>query len=220
MTGKAGSETGKQRRKPYTEADRLALPLARMAEALAAVHAPVGVRNRCAAEARRRSAESWRGSLHLHTHSRSALWNAKSVVGAAAASLLAAAAICWIVFAPTGFESLAHLLPASSGSSAILRGSAAPAEEAAIAPAGEEMNAGAAGYVSLPYSDPSISNGTETAVEVSVPVSQLIAWGVPAPGREPDDVIPVELVLGDDGLPRAVQVLSETSSTANEEIYP
>lgn len=138
-------------------------------------------------------------------------------MGAAAASLLAAAAICWIIFAPAGFQPFARQLPASSGPAATWRYSAAPADGAAVA-AGDEMNAGAGGYVSLPYSDPSIANGTETTVEVSMPVSQLIAWGVPAPGLEMDDVIPVELVLGDDGLPRAVQVLSETSAT--KELYP
>lgn len=205
--------------KPYSGEDRLALPLARTAEALSALHAPAGVRDRCAWEARRRAAESWRGS-HLHIRSGRTLWNAKSVLGTAAASLLTAAAICWIVFAPARIQPFAHLLPANAGSPSVLRNSAAAAEGAAIVPASEEMNAGATGYVSLPYSDPSIANGTETTVEVSMPVSQLIAWGVPTPGREPDDVIPVELLLGDDGLPRAVQVLTETSSTASEGIYP
>jgi hypothetical protein len=74
----------------------------------------------------------------------------------------------------------------------------------------------------LPYSDPAIANGTETTVRVSVPASQLMAWGVPSPARELDDQVAADLLLGDDGLPRAIRILptSTTSSSAAEENYP
>ncbi len=78
-----------------------------------------------------------------------------------------------------------------------------------------------AGYVSLPYSDPSIANGTEATVRVSVPASQLMAWGVPALARGPDEDLPADLLLGDDGLPQAIRILPITSSTSTaEENYP
>jgi hypothetical protein len=81
-------------------------------------------------------------------------------------------------------------------------------------------------YVPLPYSDPSIANGTEATVRVSIPSSELIAWGVPSVEKGQDEEVPAELVLGDDGLPRAVRVLPAASSTSTvstsivEEIYP
>ncbi len=53
-----------------------------------------------------------------------------------------------------------------------------------------------AGYISLPYSDPSIANGTEATVRVSVPASQLMAWGVPALGRGPDEDLPADSAAG------------------------
>ena len=85
----------------------------------------------------------------------------------------------------------------------------------------DAQRAAPAGYFSLPYSDPSIANGTEATVRVSVPASQLMAWGVPALGRGPDEELPADLLLGDDGLPQAIRILPVTSSTSTtEENYP
>jgi hypothetical protein len=75
----------------------------------------------------------------------------------------------------------------------------------------------------LPDSDTMIANGTEATVRVSVPTSQLLAWGVPSPAiRGLDDEVPADLLLGDDGLPHAIRVLpaSTTTSSTAEETYP
>jgi hypothetical protein len=89
------------------------------------------------------------------------------------------------------------------------------------APALENDNSGttpSADMFALPYSDPAIANGTETTVRVSVPASQLIAWGVPSSAKELDDEVAADLLLGDDGLPQAIRVLP--ASTTTEETYP
>jgi hypothetical protein len=99
-------------------------------------------------------------------------------------------------------------------------------EAAAFSPALENENSGtvlSADVFALPYSDPAIANGTETTVRISVPASQLIAWGVPSPARELDDEVAADLLLGDDGLPRAIRILptsTTSSSPAPEENYP
>lgn len=173
--------------------------LAQMADAISVLRAPASVRRRCLSEQRRQAAQSWRGA-------------------ASAAGLLVIAALCWVSFAAPDINPFGRHRPAVSGSPA-----AASSQAASGHPASDGgMAAEDAGYVSLPYSDSTIANGTETTLEVSMPVSQLMAWGVPAPGDGADDVIPVNLVLGADGLPMAVQVLPATDSTsANiEELYP
>lgn len=71
----------------------------------------------------------------------------------------------------------------------------------------------------IAYSDPAIANGTAATVRVSLPDSELLAWGVPSPSRDPDELVPVDLTLGDDGLPQAVRILPTATSTS-EEIYP
>lgn len=75
-------------------------------------------------------------------------------------------------------------------------------------------------YVALPYSDPSISNGTETAVAVNLSPSELIAWGIAPPAGQPDAEVPAVLILGSDGLPLAVRVLTSTSLPSAEELLP
>ncbi len=91
-------------------------------------------------------------------------------------------------------------------------------------PAFENGNSGLSTNVfALPLSDPAIANGTETTVRVSVPTSQLIAWGVPPLANGPDDEVSADLLLGDDGLPRAIRILptsTTTTSSAPEENYP
>jgi hypothetical protein len=74
-------------------------------------------------------------------------------------------------------------------------------------------------YVALPYSDPAIANGTEATVRVTLPYAQLMAWGVPSMGRDPDEEIEADLVFGDDGLPQAIRIVSPTP-TLSQETHP
>ncbi|HEX3939850.1 MAG TPA: hypothetical protein VHX11_00040 [Acidobacteriaceae bacterium] len=188
---------------------QLNIVLGQLAERISTLNAPARVRDHCLSEARFQAAESWAlpRALRLPGHSGAFL----RVAGLGAAGLVAAL-VCYGVFLPGNFQSIARFLP----------GHKPAAVTASVGASGSSAVADDSGYVSLPYSDPSIANGTETTVEVTMPVSQLMAWGVPTPGRGPDDEVPVDLVLGDDGLPRAVQVLPTTSSTnsSSEEFYP
>jgi hypothetical protein len=189
--------------------------MGQLAGAISSLNAPVRVRSRCLSEARRQAAESWRGPRLIQPRVRSGA--RLGILWLSAAAVVALAAISLTAFGPFHLKSLARFLPGERPSASIpLR-----AENNSPMASDDSVAATSTDYVSLPYSDPSIANGTETMVEVSMPVSQLMAWGVPAPGRGPDDLIPVDLVLGDDGLPRAVEVLQTTSDTSfTEELYP
>lgn len=189
--------------------------MGQLAAAMSSLNAPARVRSRCLSDARRQAAESWRGPRRVKAHARSG--SRLRILWLYGAALLALAAISLTAFGPFHLRSLAHFLPGERPPAAI------PAPGVNNSPVASDDSPAAAStdYVSLPYSDPSIANGTETTVEVSMPVSQLMAWGVPTPESGLDEMVPVDLVLGDDGLPQAVEVLPATSDTSyTEELYP
>jgi hypothetical protein len=58
----------------------------------------------------------------------------------------------------------------------------------------------------LPYSNGAIQTGTDTTIRVSMSQSELLSLGFPINATVQDRRIVAELVLGDDGLPRAISV--------------
>ncbi len=202
--------------------------LAQLAAATSAQSAPSAVRQRVLVEMRLQAVPP------QPSRQRPAL--ATALAGAVSAVLLIGA--MWagaslLLGRPKISSSLSSAVHASLRSlgigSASAPNAALPAgedESAAFSPALENENSGtslSADVFDLPYSDPAIANGTETTVRVSVPASQLIAWGVPSPAKELDDEVAADLLLGDDGLPQAIRILptsTTSSSPAPEENYP
>lgn len=60
--------------------------------------------------------------------------------------------------------------------------------------------------IPLPYSDHAVATGTSSAIRVSVSQSELLALGVPVTPAAHDQRFVAELILGADGLPRALNV--------------
>lgn len=60
--------------------------------------------------------------------------------------------------------------------------------------------------IPLPYSDSAVETGTDSVVPVSVSQAELLALGVPVNPSSHDQRFLAELILGSDGLPRALNV--------------
>jgi hypothetical protein len=60
--------------------------------------------------------------------------------------------------------------------------------------------------VRLPYSDSAINTGTDATIRVSMSQAELVSLGFPMNSTLRDRRVVAELILGDDGLPRAVSV--------------
>lgn len=60
--------------------------------------------------------------------------------------------------------------------------------------------------IPLPYSDSAVATGTEVTVPVYLSQDQLISLGVPISPAVHDRPFVADLLLGDDGLPRAISV--------------
>ena len=60
--------------------------------------------------------------------------------------------------------------------------------------------------IELPYSNHAIATGTNTIVQVSMSQSELLSLGFPLSATVQDRRIVAELMLGDDGLPRAISL--------------
>jgi hypothetical protein len=60
--------------------------------------------------------------------------------------------------------------------------------------------------ISLPYSDSAVHTGTGTTIQVSLSQEELLTLGVPVNPTMDDRRFIAEMVLGDDGLPRAITV--------------
>lgn len=58
----------------------------------------------------------------------------------------------------------------------------------------------------LPYSNSAIETGTDTTIRVSMSQSELLSLGFPINTTVQDRRIVAELMLGDDGLPRAISL--------------
>ena len=185
--------------KPAIELDSL---LAGLAELSRRRGAPVEVRQQLLKEVQ---------SLRSSPPGRFAGW--------APQALLWVAAVAAVVAAAGSF--LAPLQPRLSEKLSSIHGRSVDEMPAAPLDDLQRVAPSDADYVSLPYSDPSIANGTQAIVRISVAASELMAWGVPSVAKGPDEDVPADLVLGDDGLPQAIRVLPVTSSTSTaEENYP
>lgn len=60
--------------------------------------------------------------------------------------------------------------------------------------------------LALPYSNTAIATGTGAAIPISISQNQLVAMGFPGQPTVSDRRVTASLILGDDGLPRAIAV--------------
>jgi hypothetical protein len=65
-----------------------------------------------------------------------------------------------------------------------------------------------ADFVAVPYALPIEPNERAELVRVNVPVAALAQWGLPVSSFDPNQRINAEVVLGEDGLARAVRLVS------------
>jgi len=63
-------------------------------------------------------------------------------------------------------------------------------------------------FVRLPYSDPTVMMGTGVTVRLALSEAELLAMGVRPIESNPSESYVADLVLGDDGLPRAIRIVS------------
>ena len=63
-------------------------------------------------------------------------------------------------------------------------------------------------FVRLPYSDPTLMTGTGVTVRLALSDAELLAMGVRPIESNPSRSYVADLVLGDDGLPRAIRIVS------------
>jgi hypothetical protein len=66
-------------------------------------------------------------------------------------------------------------------------------------------------FFPLPYADDSASLEGGAVIRVAVPRSALASWGLPVIGAAGTDRIPAELVVGADGTPQAIRLISEAN---------
>jgi hypothetical protein len=63
-------------------------------------------------------------------------------------------------------------------------------------------------FVAVPFVEPIGPNERSELVRVNLPVTALVKWGVPVAGLDPSQRVNADLVLGEDGLARAVRLIS------------
>jgi hypothetical protein len=63
-------------------------------------------------------------------------------------------------------------------------------------------------FVRLPFSDPTLAAGTGVTVRLALSEAELLAMGVRPIESNPSESYVADLVLGDDGLPRAIRIVS------------
>lgn len=63
-------------------------------------------------------------------------------------------------------------------------------------------------FVRLPFSDPTLAAGTGVTVRLALSEAELLAMGVRPIEANPSGSYVADLVLGDDGLPRAIRIVS------------
>jgi hypothetical protein len=66
-------------------------------------------------------------------------------------------------------------------------------------------------FVALPFSDPALANGTNVTIRMTFSDAQLLALGVAPDQDKRKQFYVADVVLGDDGLPRAIRVLPNMS---------
>jgi hypothetical protein len=63
-------------------------------------------------------------------------------------------------------------------------------------------------FVTLPFSDPILMSGTSVTIRLALSEAELLAMGVRPIESNPSGSYVADLVLGDDGLPRAIRIVS------------
>jgi hypothetical protein len=63
-------------------------------------------------------------------------------------------------------------------------------------------------FVRLPFSDPTLMSGTSVTIRLALSDAELLAMGVRPIASDPSRSYIADLVLGDDGLPRAIRIVS------------
>jgi len=63
-------------------------------------------------------------------------------------------------------------------------------------------------FVRLPFSDPTLMAGTSVTIRLALSDAELLAMGVRPIESDPSRTYVADLVLGDDGLPRAIRIVS------------
>jgi hypothetical protein len=63
-------------------------------------------------------------------------------------------------------------------------------------------------FVTLPFSDPSLMTGTSVTIRLALSDAELLAMGIRPIEGDPSGSYVADLVLGDDGLPRAIRIVS------------
>jgi hypothetical protein len=63
-------------------------------------------------------------------------------------------------------------------------------------------------FVRLPFSDPTLMTGTSVTVRLALSDAELLAMGIRPIESDPSRSYIADLVLGDDGLPRAIRIVS------------
>jgi hypothetical protein len=66
-------------------------------------------------------------------------------------------------------------------------------------------------FVALPFSDPTLANGTNVTIRMTFSDAELLALGVAPDEGKGRQFYVADVVLGDDGLPRAIRVLPNIS---------
>ncbi len=61
--------------------------------------------------------------------------------------------------------------------------------------------------ITIPYAEPLQSTERAELVRVRIPVSELVAWGLPLRAADPDTRVDADVLLGEDGLARAVRFI-------------
>lgn len=68
-------------------------------------------------------------------------------------------------------------------------------------------------FVVLPFSDPALANGTNVTIRLALSDAELLALGVAPDENKRGQLYVADVVLGDDGLPRAIRLLPNLSPT-------
>jgi hypothetical protein len=63
-------------------------------------------------------------------------------------------------------------------------------------------------FVRLPFSDPALMTGTSVTIRLALSDAELLAMGIRPIESDPSRSYVADLVLGDDGLPRAIRIVS------------
>ena len=66
-------------------------------------------------------------------------------------------------------------------------------------------------FVALPFSDPTLTNGTNVTIRLALSDAELLALGVAPDENKRAQLYVADVVLGDDGLPRAIRLLPNLS---------